>query len=417
MPSPPSAPRVTVCRACGVSPVGERVLDLGHSPLANNLCKLDEHHDEVFPLHLVRCPMCGLLQLSHVVDPAAMFSHYFYKPSQSDKTVSHFKTLAAAATARAEQDSTNMGRLVVDIGSNDGTLLSFFSQLGWCAVGVDPAENLASEANARGLRTLCSFFDGDSVDHILENYGRARIITACNVFAHTPNWQEFVYQAERLLALRGELVVEFPYGPTMLADGTFDLIYHEHASYPALGPLVRLVEPHGLHVRSADYLPDIHGGSVRVWIGRQPRSSSDHSRLAELSASEQTTYSAAAARAFAERAKETREHLVKVIRKYQRTGKRIVGYTAPAKAVTLIEFCGLGTDEITCIVDDNPLKQGHMLPGSHIPIVSAEEANITADNAVIVFAWNVVEDIMSRLPVGADVIVPMPTPKIEVVRR
>lgn len=397
----------THCRACQTK-LPESFLDLGMQPLANNLCNpadLIDHVDETFPMRLCRCEQCGLLQLDTVVDPATMFSHYLYTPSQSKKTLAHFEELARVATGKVKATSP----FIVDIGSNDGALLRMFKGRGFRVCGVDPAENLVRQANASGLPTELGFFDDSAVDRILWNYGRVDLITACNVFAHTPDWEVFARCASRLLAPDGLLALEFPYGPIMLRDGTFDLIYFEHASYPAIRPVDVLFSRHGLYVQDVEDLPDIHGGSVRVWIGFEKKVDPSAIRKVE---EEARSLSANACEAFAWRVKEVKAELRKAIGDAHAQGRRVLGFTAPAKCVTLLTACGVKAPDIDFIIDDNALKQCRLLPKLHIPIRSLKEAKLRAGDTVIVFAWNVAEDIVERLPAGVDVIIPMPTVKV-----
>jgi hypothetical protein len=415
----------THCRACGLH-LPPAFLDLGMQPLANNLCVepramrgitglgvFPQHFDGfIYPMRLTRCEGCDLLQLDMVIDPAVLFSHYLYKPSQSSKTRAHFDALADAATnryvARAAKDSA----VAVDIGSNDGYLLGALKGRGWRVCGIDPAVNLVAEANAAGLPTICGFLDDDAVIDEVLKLGKAHLITANNVFAHTPDWAAFARRCTTLLHDDGEIAIEFPYGPTMLRDGTFDLIYFEHASYPAVGPVAELFRPFGIKVISVEDLRDIHGGSVRVWLSR--RGTPDDSVKQKI-AREVREYGKEACAAFAERVRFAERTLRETVRAERRAGRRVVGYTAPAKCVTLLTAAGLGRGDVACIVDDNPLKQHRLLPGLHVPIVAPEEAALAPGDTVIIFAWNVAEDIMSKLPMGVDVIVPMPT--VEVIRR
>jgi hypothetical protein len=394
----------TRCRACSAA-LPAAFLDLGMQPLANNLCTTMDHCDDVFPMRLCRCSICGLLQLDTVIDPAAMFSHYLYTPSQSKKTLAHFEELADEATRRVVGSLEDCPRFAVDIGSNDGALLGMLVKRDWLVCGIDPAENLAQQAHDAGLPTIVGFFDETAVGKIVREYGHADLITANNVFAHTPSWHTFAECASQLLAQTGQLAIEFPYGPTMLRDGTFDLIYWEHASFPSLGPLVHLFGPHGLHVQDVEMLPSVHGGSVRVWLGFEKKATD---AVVDMILAEEQSCSLVACRAFGARVAKTIQALRNAVQMERARGQRIVGFTAPAKCVTLLTAAGLGIDDVAFIIDDNPLKQGRMLPKLHIPIVSSADAPLTSSDTVIIFAWNVAEDILAKLPVGVSAIVPMP---------
>ena len=407
------AREATICRVCR-SILGPYFLDLGNQTLANNLCSGDYNghyagEDPRAPLRLVRCEHCSLVQLTHVVDPVVLFSHYLYTPSQSGTFRRHFRDLAQAVTQRRGRG------IAFDIGSNDGLLLSYFKTLSWTVAGIDPAKNLAEQTNRAGIPTLCDFWNHKTAQRMADEFGEPDVITATNVFAHNDDVHEFIAAAKSVLRPGGEFIIEVPYLPIMLRDGTFDLCYSEHRSYFSLLPIVRLMEEHGLEVCRAEIVP-IHGGSLR-FSARAPNGHQDHVGVHELLESEKREGldSAAPYERFAHRAAVIHDALVDLVRGEAAQG-RVVGYGAPAKATVLVNYCGFTPRDIEYIVDDNPLKQGLYLPGSHIPIRKSSALDRAPPRAVIIFPWNLADEISQKLPAGVTVIVPLPHPRVLNVR-
>ncbi|MFA7001392.1 MAG: class I SAM-dependent methyltransferase, partial [Candidatus Omnitrophota bacterium] len=256
------------CRYCD-SPLPPAFLDLGLSPLANSLVPSDKPRTEEFkwPLRLTRCPRCGLVQLTHVVPPDLLFAHYLYVSSTTQTFKQHFAQYAASVRERLSA-SRKTNALAVDIGSNDGLLLSCYTKEGMCAVGVDPAKNLSEEANRKGLKTINRYFDRHCVDEIVETYGHADAISANNVFAHIDDIASVCRNVGVLLDDNGMLVLEFPYLLTMLEGLLFDMIYHEHLSYIAIHPLQYVLNRFGFEIFDIQEVAS-HGGSLRVFAQKR----------------------------------------------------------------------------------------------------------------------------------------------------
>ena len=288
--------------------------------------------------------------------------------------------------------------LAVDIGSNDGLLLSFFKAKGLRVLGVEPAENLARDANASGIPTMVDFFGDKSVREIITKEGQADIITGTNVFAHIDDIQSVVHNVSSLIdKKRGIFVIEAPDLLEMLEQGTFDLIYHEHLSYFGISPLVQLFRQHDMEIFRVDKV-STHGGSLRIYT---QMNGADHKRdpsVGERLSSEKSWIADGRIyEEFAKKAYSMRDSFATKITNLSQAGKKIAGYGLPAKANTIINFCGISSSQIQYIVDDNPLKQGRFAPGSKIPIVTSSYLDKEPVDNIVIFPWNIASDIIAKL--------------------
>ncbi len=389
--------RRKTCRYCD-GPLPGPFLELGSQPLANNLISKEELGSKPFqcPLSLVFCPKCFLVQLSHVVPPEKMFSHYLYVSSTTKTFRDHFADYAK--TLRETLSKSIASPLAVDIGSNDGLLVSCYMKEGFRSLGIDPAKNLALEANSRGFKTLNRFFDESCVDEILRTEGQAHVISGNNVFAHIDDIQGVCRNVSKLLAPDGIFVIEFPYLVTMLDTLVFDMIYHEHLSYIGILPLLYLAKRFEFEIFDVQKVSS-HGGSLRVFIQKRGGPYKKQAIVDDLAHQEKArgcdrlpVY-----HKFAEEVLLVKKNFLNVIRDLKTCGKSIVGYGAPAKASTILNFYGLKFRDIDYIVDDNPLKQNLFVPGADIPIrPSSTLMNAPADY-VIIFAWNFAKEILSKI--------------------
>ncbi len=405
----------TVCRYCD-TPLPEPFLELGNSPLANSFLSSNKGvKDEFFcPLSLTFCQNCTLVQLTHVVPPDLMFSNYLYVSSTTTTFQKHFADYAKNVTTRSSGDKK---LLAVDIGSNDGLLVSCYQKEGMDALGVEPAKNLSKTANEEGRLTLNQYFDAECVDYILKHFRHVDVISANNVFAHIDGSQEFCKNAHRLLSETGMLVIEFPYLFTMLSEMFFDMIYHEHLSYISLHALSFLLQKHQLQIFDVEKVAS-HGGSLRVFIQKKGGQRLVSKNVILLMEDEKNkgyqliqTY-----KRFAEKVRQFKLDFISLIQDLRGEGKSLSGYGAPAKATTIASYCNLTTSDIQYIVDDNTLKQGKFSPGAHIPVVSSEYLNNHLTNFVIIFAWNFAQEIIRKIePLrtkGVKFIIPLPHPEI-----
>ncbi|MCS4538188.1 MAG: class I SAM-dependent methyltransferase [Thaumarchaeota archaeon] len=400
------------CRSCGSNSTVQ-FLSLGRQPLANNFLKPEEVGKEpLYPLDLVFCENCTLVQLSDesFVPRDILFTHYLYASSVAGGLRAHFEQLAKTLS-----NLVLKGSVVVDIGSNDGVLLKPLKALGMSAVGVEPAANLARKANEQGLDTLNEFFGRNAVSTIVSRYGHADVITASNVFAHLDKIHGFINNVKLLLKADGFFLVEIQYIADTIKDMTYDNIYHEHVFYYSLHSLTRLFERHGMRIFKAEHI-GTHGGSLRVYVckdNRIPDYSIEQltSHEKELQLHRLETY-----QTFADELMKRIGELRNLFSTLKQQGKFVAGYGAPAKSSTMINSIKLDSDVIEYVVEDAPLKQGLYTPGSHVPIVGPEVLEQKPPDYIIIFAWNYADDIMKKLEKfkkqGSKFVIPMPKMKV-----
>ncbi|MCY3966172.1 MAG: class I SAM-dependent methyltransferase [Acidobacteria bacterium] len=383
------------CLVCS-EPEVESFLDLGSTALANKFPSAEDLSgpEPRFPLRVGFCHGCGHVQLVERVPPAAMFTDYLYVSSASDTLRAHFDDLAATLTAR---HGLGDGGLVIDIGCNDASLLCCFRDRGARTLGVDPAENLAEFSRDTGIERYRGFFGADTASEIVDRWGRAALVTATNTFPHIPDLRGFVSGLDAVLAPGGAFVLEAHYLVDLLDQLAFDTVYHEHVSYWALGPMMRLFADHGMEVVRAECLP-IHHGQLRATVMRRGEGEVDRS-VDEVLATERQlgidrfdTW-----RAFAGRVGGLKAEVMDCLDGLKAVGRRLAGYGAPAKGSTLLEFLRLGPETLDFIADRSPLKQGRYTPGSHIPIVAPERLlEEPSPDHVLLLAWNFEEEILAQ---------------------
>jgi SAM-dependent methyltransferase len=392
---PPASRTVDRCRGCGSDRL-LRYLDLGRTPLANSYLSESSLGEPEFSeeLCLQLCRGCGLSQLTKVVAPDLMFRNYLYVSATTATIREHFGELARSAAAAA---GAKPGDLAVDVASNDGTLLKAFQDAGLKAVGVDPAENLAAEANAAGLTTECAYWDGKTAAKVVAGHGRPAVITACNVFAHADDLHAFMDAVGYALAPGGLFVVEAPYGIDFIEKSEFDTAYHEHLSYLSMTPMSVLMGRHGFAVVDCEYFPEIHGGTMRYYCARAGEREVSR-RVVDALAREEAfgVKSPAVYEAFAARVLENRAALLELIRRLRGEGKTVWAYGASAKGNTLMNFFGLTRAEVPCAVDDNPKKWGFYTPGGRMKIVGPERLKSDKPDYLLLLAWNFEKEIRAR---------------------
>ena len=387
-----------------------QVLSLTPTPPANAFVPSQNEPQLAYPLNLQLCNECAHLQLSDVIDPATLFENYVYVSGTSPSFVRHFEEYAQSIMS---EYGLVKGDFVVDIGSNDGTLLGFFKIAGMEILGIDPAKDIARNASENGIETWATFFDEKSADRIVTERGKARCITANNVFAHIDDLSTVVSCIQKTLTDDGIFVFEFSYLVDVLEKTLFDTIYHEHVDYHSIFPLVRFFKKHKLELIDAHRLPT-HGGSVRCVVQMQGGPYERSSRVdalvaleAECGLGKAETY-----RALGTKIDAVRDELTALLDGLKSEGNRIAGFGAPAKATTLMYHFGLGQDAIEFIVDDSPLKQGLYSPGLHVPILPASELYERKPDYVVILAWNFADPIMKNhadfLAAGGHFIVPLP---------
>ena len=404
--------KVEKCRVCGGGNFLP-FLDLGEMPLVNRYLSRvsDKETEPRFPLQILLCKSCSLSQLSVVIDPKVLFSEYDYYSSVS-------RTFQAHCDAMAESLRRNLPLgekdLVVEIASNDGCLLSKFRDRGLRVRGVEPAANLATAAEAKGLPTFAEFWSAEVARKIEAVDGKATVVVATNVLAHVDDLNGFIGAVASLLGQNGVFVFEVPYMVHFLDRTEFDTTYHEHLSYFLLKPLKYALEANGMMIVKAEEFP-IHGGTIRVTaqLAAGPRSPDTSADTLIRIEQEKGLYEADAYCSCAARVKFIRHELDVFVRGLKSSGKTIAAYGASAKGNILLNYCGLGVETIDFVVDDTPAKQGKYYPGNHLPIVSRQTLFDRKPDYLLLLAWNFAEELMKNTAEygehGGRYIIPIPS--------
>lgn len=384
--------KLEVCRACGSNDL-LLFLQLGPTPVPNGFLKAYHRHqaESFYPLDVCFCKSCGLVQLAHVVSPKVMFKNYVYIPSTSETMRTHFTSLAHQAIKKA---GTKEGDLVLDIGSNDGTLLSAFKKQKMKVLGVDPAENLARKANKEGINTICALFTKSLAKKIKKDMGQVKIITATNVVAHVHDLHDFLEGIKILLSDKGFFIAEFPYLFDLIENVEFDTIYQEHLSYFSITPFDKLLKKHGLNLLDVERLP-VHGGSVRIFVSKKGVNSVRVKKLLKLE-KKKKLLSPETYLKFRRKVDKIRHELVQQLWSLRLKGKSIVGYGASAKGNVLLNYCRIGPETLDYIVDSIPYKQGKYTPGMHIPIFAESKLLEDHPDFALLLAWNFADEIIKK---------------------
>ena len=404
------------CRFCQQS-LEHIFIDLGMSPLCQTHI-LAEHLNAMeafYPLRVYVCGSCLLVQLEEFVAPADIFTEYAYFSSYSDSWVEHALQYCKLACDRF---SLGSGSSVMEIASNDGYLLQHFIARNITVLGIEPAENVARTAIARGIRTVSLFFGRASAVGIREQFGAPDLLIGNNVLAHVPDINDFVAGMELLLAAGGVITMEFPHLMQLMELNQFDTIYHEHFSYLSFTTVTKIFSAHGLTLFDVERLPT-HGGSLRIYA----RHAADKSkpigpRVAELLALESNMGYDSLERysSFEGQVRVTKRALLKFLIDAKNDNKKVVGYGAPGKGNTLLNYCGIRTDFLDFTVDRNPYKQGKFTPGTHIPIMRPEQLFEARPDYVLILPWNLKDEIMQVLaPIrswGGRFVVPIPSVQV-----
>ncbi|KKR88176.1 MAG: NDP-hexose 3-C-methyltransferase [Candidatus Woesebacteria bacterium GW2011_GWB1_41_10] len=406
--------KISSCQFCKNKNI-KKVLDFGSTPPANSFLKKSQlkNKEARFPLHVFFCKNCHLLQLGHVVNPEILFKDYVYTSSTSPVFIKHFEDYAKKVFDRFH---LNRNSFVIDIGSNDGILLKPFKSLGTKILGVDPAENLATKAIMEGIPTLPKFFDSNLAQEIVDNAGQADIVTANNVFAHIRDLDEITSGVKVLLRDNGVFIFEVAYLGDFIEKNYFDTVYHEHLFYHAISPLDKFFKRHQMTIFDVEKVPT-HGGSIRVFVKKISSKYKISDSVQKMIKDEikrglgkEKTYLA-----FSENVEKNKKTLISLLKNLKSQGKIIVGYGAPAKGNTLLNYFGIDTKFLHYIVDDSPLKQGLYTPGTHIPVVPSETLSKNPKpDYILILAWNFAESIMEKLSEyakgGGKFIIPVPEP-------
>jgi SAM-dependent methyltransferase len=407
---------VRACRFCGAT-LRHTFVDLGMSPPCESYLPADrlDEVERFYPLRVRVCEHCFLVQLHDYIPPEEIFTEYAYFSSFSEHWLAHARGYSEQMVDRF---ALGPNSLVVELASNDGYLLQYFVQQGIPVLGIEPAANVAPAAEERGVRTLVEFFDACMAARLREQGTVADLIVANNVLAQVPDLNSFVAGIRTLLAPSGVVTIEFPHLMRLVDENQFDTIYHEHFSYFSFLTTVAILAAHGLDVFDVEELWT-HGGSLRVYA--TPAGHGGHLRtwaVDELLEREQRagydrieTYDG-----FEEQVRQAKRDLLRFLIGAKEDGRTVVGYGAPGKGNTLLNYCGIREDLLDYVVDRNPYKQGKFLPGTHIPIFSPERIGETRPDYVLILPWNFKDEIMRQMAGigtwGGRFVVPIPETRI-----
>ncbi len=399
------------CRFCD-APLTTTFVDLGMQPLSNAYVAADDADgmEPFYPLHARVCDHCLLVQVPEFQSPQTIFGEYAYLSSVSESWLDHCRRYAQAVIERFGLGAQST---VVEVASNDGYLLRFFLENRIPVLGIEPAANVAAIANAAGVPSISRFFGSALAAELVAQGKRADLLVGNNVLAHVPDLNDFVRGLALLLGPDGVLSMEFPHVGRLIEHNQFDTIYHEHFSYFSFSTAERIFAAHGIVLFDVEELRT-HGGSLRIYgcLSARPRPRTP--RVAALLAQEERqglctleTYTK-----FAEKAREAKRKLLDFMIARRRQRKQVIGYGAAAKGNTLLNYCGMRTDFLDYVVDRNPLKQGKLLPGTHIPILAPERIRETRPDYVLVLPWNIKDEIAQQLAFikewGGRLVVPIP---------
>ena len=401
----------TTCRICDSKDL-KQFLDLGRTPLANSLVgkKNLNKKERTFPLSVYFCQNCSLVQVLDVVNPEILFSDYYFMTSASSPSVDHFKKYSAKILKDFIKSSRD---LVVDIGGNDGTLLNELKND--CKVlNIEPAHNIAEVARKKGIHTINKFFSKKLVKEIIKKNGYANVITANNITAHTDTVRELFEGVKDLLADDGVFIFETHWARNLIGEGGFDQVYHEHLSYYSLHALKYLVDSVGMSIFDVETVP-IQGESLRVYVSKNRKPKASFAKFLKREKSLGLNDFKSFAR-FSKKVLDNKNKTLKLLAKLKSENKKIVGYGAPAKGSTLLNFYGIGKETIDYVIDTTSIKQGLFMPGVHLPIYPPEKLFESKPDYILLLAWNYADAILKKeknlRDGGVKFIIPVPEVKI-----
>jgi len=385
------------CRYCG-SELNQNFVDLGMSPLSNSYLNAEQinQKEPFYPLHVFVCNNCLLVQLEEFESPQNIFTNYAYFSSYSKTWLDHAQEYVNMMISRFGFDEKSQ---IIEIASNDGYLLQYFKEKKIPILGIEPAVNVGEVAEKKGIPTIFKFFGTETAKKLVNLDKKADLLLGNNVLAHVPNLNDFVKGLKILLKPNGVITMEFPHLLQLIQQNQFDTIYHEHFSYFSFLVVQKIFSSHQLTIFDVDEIPT-HGGSLRIYA--------KHEENQELKVSENIlklikkeyefgldkiiTYSN-----FQKKVELLKQQICKFFISIKKEGKTIIGYGAPAKGNTLLNYCEIGNEVINYTVDKNPHKQGLFLPGTHIPIESPEKIKITKPDYILILPWNLKDEIIQQI--------------------
>ena len=374
------------------------MIDLGHQPPSNAYLTPEQlaEPEITYPLKVFVCGHCWLVQLpAHASAEQLFTADYAYFSSTSTSWCAHAERFVAAAAKRQQLGPASQ---VVELASNDGYLLRYVQRLGIPCLGIEPTHATAEAARALGIPTIERFFGVALAEELVAQGKAADLVVANNVLAHVPDINDFVAGIARLLKPTGLASIEFPHLLKLLEGNQFDTIYHEHYSYLSLRVVQRIARVAGLEVVDVEVIPT-HGGSLRVWLAPQGVAAPSDEAVARVLADEQAAglESLEAYQGFQQRAESVKHALLEFLLQARRDGKRVLGYGAAAKGNTLLNYAGIRSDLLPAVADRAASKQGKLLPGSHIAVISPEQLDLENPDFVLVFPWNLIEELRGQL--------------------
>jgi hypothetical protein len=384
------------CRLCN-SALTATFVDLGMSPLCQSVLAADQmdQMEPYFPLRVLVCNSCFLVQLREYVTPASIFSEYAYFSSYSTSWVDHARRYCDMIQAKLNLGPNSQ---VFEIASNDGYLLQHFVRLGIPVTGIEPASNIAAVAREKNIPTIAEYFGVELARRLVSEAKHADLIIGNNVLAQVPDLNDFVGGMATLLGSNGVITLEFPHLERLIDENQFDTIYHEHFSYFSFVTIDRLAKHHSLRVFDVEHLPT-HGGSLRVYLCHSGAPYTRSPGVDALLAHERQrgfedikTYAT-----FSAQVHQTKRQLLSFLIKLKDNGAKLCGYGAPGKGNTLLNYCGIGTDFLDFTVDRNPYKQGLYTPGMHVPIYPVSAIDDARPDYLLILPWNLKKEIVEQM--------------------
>jgi SAM-dependent methyltransferase len=400
------------CRLCDSNRLLS-VLDLGATPPCETFLRAEEldSPETTFPLHLRLCEDCLLLQIPALITPEDTFTEYAYFSSYSDTWVRHAKRFVDDAAARIGLDADSF---VVEVASNDGYLLQHVVAAGVPCLGIEPSVNVGAAARKRGVPTETAFLDKDLAAAVRKRYGPADLVVANNVYAHIPDLLGFTRSLRELLASDGWLSIEVHHAFNLVTLGQFDTIYHEHFQYYTVLSAMRALATAGLAVVDVEMIPT-HGGSLRLWARPEESAEPQSDRVTDVLRIEEEAglHQVDGYLQLRARTEAVRHELLRFLLDCRAKGKRVVGYGAPGKGNTLLNYCGIRSDLLDYTVDRNPYKHGRFTPGTRIPIYEPAQIDKDRPDVVLALPWNLETELTEQLSYisewGGQLVFPLPT--------